>query len=75
MPVRAPQRHRPAPLLDRLDAFLALVAHLGAASADAPDWRLRDRLVVEFERDFPAPTPDEAERARIAINRACGVGW
>jgi hypothetical protein len=57
----------------RIEQFLSRVAQWGAQRAHTPDWRLRDRLLADFDRDIPICTPQEREQVRAAIDRACGV--
>lgn len=57
----------------RLDQFVTRAIEIGAARQYDPDWALYERLKSELGRDYPNLTPQEYERAILAIARAAGV--
>lgn len=57
----------------RLDQFVTRAIQVGAQRSLDPDWTLYERLKSELNRDYPNLTPQEYERALLAIARAAGV--
>lgn len=55
---------------ERIARAVRLLWHLaGMQDSSRPNYELADRLVAEFEHDFPGAAPGDRERAMTALRR------